>query len=272
MRHRFFRLPAVIGFALFGALTPIVEPTPRWSRQCAAAEPEKKAGERAPVGREKKSEQPGLDDALLKDLDNELLDGAGDLETKPKSQPAAAKRADDGHAGPQAEAEGEDIGMPAEDADPLVQISQQMRSVEGLIPEREEQDHAEQLQTRILRDLARLIEATEKQSAQQSSSEKKKEQRTAKRQSVQQAKASDQTPGGKPSSKPAQDSTDRLGTAETARPDPELLKSMMKDSWGHLPQKTREQMLQNSPERFLPKYELMIERYYKRLSEQQSSK
>ena len=46
----------------------------------------------------------------------------------------------------------------------------------------------------------------------------------------------------------------------------------MKDSWGHLPAKTREQMLQNSPERFLPQYELMIEKYYKRLAEEQSSK
>ena len=43
----------------------------------------------------------------------------------------------------------------------------------------------------------------------------------------------------------------------------------MKDAWGHLPQHAREQMLQNSPERFLPQYELLIEQYYKRLAEEQ---
>ena len=61
---------------------------------------------------------------------------------------------------------------------------------------------------------------------------------------------------GKDSNKPAQDSTDRLGKAEDGRPDPELIKGMMKDTWGHLPPQAREQMLQNSPERFLPQYEL----------------
>jgi hypothetical protein len=46
----------------------------------------------------------------------------------------------------------------------------------------------------------------------------------------------------------------------------------MKDTWGHLPARAREQMLQNPPERFLPQYELMIERYYKRLAEQQTGR
>ena len=63
-----------------------------------------------------------------------------------------------------------------------------------------------------------------------------------------------------------------MGKAEDARPDPELVKGMMKDTWGHLPAQAREEMLQNSPERFLPQYELLIERYYKRLAEEQTSK
>ena len=41
----------------------------------------------------------------------------------------------------------------------------------------------------------------------------------------------------------------------------------MKDTWGHLPPRDREQMLQNTPDKFLPKYELLIEQYYKRLAE-----
>ena len=47
---------------------------------------------------------------------------------------------------------------------------------------------------------------------------------------------------------------------------------MMKDSWGHLPPRVREQMLQNTPEQFLPQYELMIEKYYQRLAEERPTK
>ena len=44
---------------------------------------------------------------------------------------------------------------------------------------------------------------------------------------------------------------------------------MMKDVWGQLPERAREQMLQSPPEKFLPKYELLIEKYYQRLAEEQ---
>jgi len=39
-----------------------------------------------------------------------------------------------------------------------------------------------------------------------------------------------------------------------------------------LPARAREQMLQTSPERFVPQYELMIERYYQRLAEEPTGK
>ena len=42
---------------------------------------------------------------------------------------------------------------------------------------------------------------------------------------------------------------------------------LMKDVWGQLPVHDREQMRQDAPEQFLPKYELLIEKYYKRLAE-----
>ena len=50
---------------------------------------------------------------------------------------------------------------------------------------------------------------------------------------------------------------------------PKQMKGMMKDLWGQLPAHAREQMLQTSPEQFVPRYELQIEKYYKRLAEQQ---
>ena len=69
--------------------------------------------------------------------------------------------------------------------------------------------------------------------------------------------------------KPAKDSTERLGKDEARKAALEKMKSLLKeDIWGELPPKDREQMLQLSPEQFLPKYELLIEEYYKRLAEQ----
>jgi hypothetical protein len=256
----------VAALAAFTVMTMIAATCSRG----VAAEP----GTKQEPSADKKASRPALDDALLKDLDNELLEGAGDLKDKPKPKPKST-------GGKQPEAEkplrqpddGEDVGIPSADADPLVRISQEMRSVENLISEQARHGDARQMQQRVVDDLARLIDQAEKQGGQkQSSSNNKKQQGTAKRQSVQQPKQQPGGKSGKDSSKPAQDSTDRLGKAEPARPDPEMMKGLMKDAWGHLPPKAKEQMMQTSPERFLPQYELMIEKYYQRLAEEQSSK
>ena len=223
-----------------------------------------------------KSGPKALDDALLKDLDNELLEGAGDLKgprkSKPAAKPAGGKpegdRKPEGDGPLEQPEDGEDIGMPGEDADPLARVGQEMHSAERLIPEEANRRSAQQLQERIIEELAKLIDEAEKKSASEASQSKEsKSQKTSKRQMVHQPK-----PGSKDSNKPATDSTNRLGHAEPARPDPASVKGMMKESWGHLPPHAREQLLQNWPERFVPQYELMIERYYKRLAEEQSSK
>jgi hypothetical protein len=67
----------------------------------------------------------------------------------------------------------------------------------------------------------------------------------------------------------ARDSTDRLDRS-TAKPvDKGEVNEMVKALWGHLPERSREQMLQSFSDEFLPKYELEIEQYYRRLSEEQ---
>jgi hypothetical protein len=76
---------------------------------------------------------------------------------------------------------------------------------------------------------------------------------------------------GKPGSgrTAARDSTDRLDSS-TAKPvDKGEVKETVKALWGHLPERAREQMLQSFSDEFLPKYELEIEQYYRRLSEEQ---
>jgi hypothetical protein len=218
-----------------------------------------------PPAAAEKSAGRSVDDALLDDLDNELLEGLGDLKKKPERKPAAEGAPDEM---PLEEPDGEDVGMPSAEDDPLGHISQQMRRAEGLIPQREKRAQAEQVHRQIVADLAKLIEQAEPRRARQQSANNRRQQETARRQSIDQPKGSSDP--NKTSTNPAADNTNRLGQAEAARPDPELFKGLLKDTWGNLPERDREQMLQSSRERFLPQYELLIERYYRRLAEERT--
>ena len=192
-----------------GAVLALTFSDPR--QHCLAGEPP--IGKNADTSRVKKPAGQELDDALLNDLDNELLEGAGDLKNRPKGKPVESGPADD--VPPPMPAEGEDVGAPGEEGDPLVRIGQQMRRVEQLISKRTQRTDSEQTQQRIVAELAKLIDEAQKQSAaQQSSAQSKKSQKTGKRQMVQQPATS--KPGNN-SNKPTKDSTDRLGKAENAQ-------------------------------------------------------
>jgi len=67
----------------------------------------------------------------------------------------------------------------------------------------------------------------------------------------------------------ARDSTDRLDSSSAKPVDKGEINEMAKALWGHLPERSREQMLQSFSDEFLPKYQLEIEQYYRRLSEEQ---
>jgi hypothetical protein len=69
----------------------------------------------------------------------------------------------------------------------------------------------------------------------------------------------------------ARDSTDRLDRTTTKPVDKGQVDEMVKALWGNLPERSREQMLQSFSDEFLPKYELEIEQYYRRLSEEQTN-
>jgi hypothetical protein len=237
-----------------------------------------------------------LDQELLEDLDNELLDGTSKKLPPPKTDMPAGKRSGEERGadkeggekpsansppGDDPDAMGEDIGQGPED--PLTRIGREMRVVERLIAEKKAAEAAAdsvkagQLQDKIVDELAKLIETLEKQQQQQqqssaASGKKNKQQGLAGRQRVNQPKSAgnggSQQAGSK-NNQPARDSTERLSKNETQRPDMGQMKGLMKDLWGQLPAHAREQMLQTSPEQFLPRYELQLEKYYKRLAEQQ---
>jgi hypothetical protein len=83
------------------------------------------------------------------------------------------------------------------------------------------------------------------------------------------AKASQPNRTASPGKSPARDSSDPLNRADAQAVDKGDVDELVKHLWGHLPQRSREQVLQSFSDEFLPKYELEIEQYYRRLSEEQ---
>lgn len=195
-----------------------------------------------------------LDDALLKDLDNELLEGLDDI---PLPDPPRPNDADDQPATQlQQNVDGEDIGTPAES--PLARIGSRMRLVEQRIAQEDTSTETRDMQKRIVADLALLIEQMKQQC---SNCKKSKPGGGA-------AKAGAGEGAKQASSRPAGDSEDRVGKSEAETARLEETKKMLDEVWGHLPPRLREQLQNSDGIRFLPKYERLIEQFYRRLSEE----
>ena len=242
----------------------------------------------APEAAEKPAADP-LDGKLLDDLSDDLLDDLNaDLKTQPK-KPATAGEEPPAGMDPLDEQYlednplikqlldelqgelpgGEDIGQ--QEQDPFVKIGNKMRTAGELIDGRDSAKKTQQLQQQIVSDLDKLIKDIKRRARQQSSSSSQNQQASSGRKTPRQ-------PGQKPAGsargqtakQPARDSEDRVGKTK-GKVDVEALTRLMKDRWGELPPKIREEMLQLPAEQFLPKYELQLEKYFKRLAEQQGN-
>ena len=62
----------------------------------------------------------------------------------------------------------------------------------------------------------------------------------------------------------ARESSDRLDRDSAKHQTKATSMTLVKELWGHLPERSREQMLQSFSDEFLPKYEREIEQYYQR--------
>jgi hypothetical protein len=84
------------------------------------------------------------------------------------------------------------------------------------------------------------------------------------------SKSGSSSAGAKPSQKPATDSTARVGeSGKTAGADEKSsAEEALRAVWGHLPPKLREAMENVKADEFLPKYDRLIEEFYRRLAEQ----
>lgn len=206
------------------------------------------------------AEPSSLEDELMESLDSELLEGLDTVPAEADSDEASGS-------------EDQPADVASGDADEFTRISRRMRELERLIPQLEKRQPTVKLQKEVIAELETLIANLEKQCQKcqgGASSGSKPSEQTAERQEVKQPGQQPSASGAQNSNRPARDSTERLGQDEVRKPDMEQMKGLLKDLWGQLPEKAREQMLQSSPEQFLPKYELLIEDYYRKLAEKQA--
>lgn len=205
----------------------------------------------APAAIFAQASQPKLEDELVDDL----------LKDLPKTKPAnpTAKGAAEKKLLQDLEG-GEDIGLPPEN--PLIRIGQKMRSSQERIAGKDTSAETQTGQKEILADLARMIEQTKKQCNAGGNGKPGS------------GKSSAQAGAGTGEARPGQarEATDRVGKSEREGTETADVKDVLRRIWGHLPDKVREQMQAQLSEQFLPKYEKLIEEYYKRLAEERADK
>jgi hypothetical protein len=230
-----------------------------WASGAAAAE-QGAGGAEAPS----KPAASSLDDLLLDDLSNRLLEGLDLPSAKPKTEPAGAGA--DLRPLDQV-GRGEDLG--AESSDPFLVIGRQMRTAEELIVQRDASAVTRRIQQQIVQDIERLIEQMSKQCAGAQSASSQQAASPEKQAKPGSKAGSGEHPG---TSKPARDSETQVGQHDSNDAHLAQIMENLRQVWGHLPARVREQMQGGMAEEFLPKYEQLIEQYYRRLADERATR
>jgi hypothetical protein len=183
-----------------------------------------------------------LDQELLEGLDRELLQGL----------PGGAKPA-----GPDARP-GTSAEPPLQLDNPLAQLAGKMREVETRLAQQDTSQDTQARQKQILDQLATLLE----QARQQQAGGQNKPGGAGRGTGQAGSGTGDATPA------PPRDSTNRVEQGTKENVETADVKDLLRRIWGHLPEKLRGEMQASLSEQFLPKYERLIEEYYKRLAEE----
>jgi len=223
-----------------------------------------------------------LEETLLKDLLADPLDEDVHRELfAPEQQPADPASAKDRLGEPTKDPDkaaedldkrlGRELGPAAvsEEESPLLEVARQMRSAEARLGRSDCGPATQNVQDEIVARLEELLKQARCGGSAASQPTQSQSQQVASRRPVDQPK---QRPGEgvqKTSPKPVRNPQTRAGSSAAQHPDMGQMRDLLKQVWGELPPGQREQMLQCPVEEFLPKYELLIEAYFKRLAEQQ---
>jgi len=228
------------------------------------------------ASREAKSQQQ----RIAREIQQELL---GELLRAPAGYAAGDALPDEMVPPEQPPLQGEDVGLPPAEA--LARIGDQMRRVEDLLAQADLSDETDQKQRQIIDELDRLIWQLEEQQQQQ---QQQNQQSSSSGQSQQgsQGRAGQQSgtqPGGGQGGASGEGNAGG-GTARGGQPAGsrvasrallqstegalQRIQSLIKTVWGHLPDRVRQNVPNVSDERFLPRYERLIEEYFRRLAEE----
>ncbi len=229
----------------------------------------------APSGGAAEVEVDPLDEDLLEDLDSDLLEGLDDLpdlDLKPDKGPDEK----DANAEPGLTPGEEEKEQGVRVVNPLIRISEQMRKVETRLTSSDTSEKTQKIQQDILDELSMVIEQLKQQQKQQQPSSPGDPQQQSQKPQKQDG---DKPSGGKPqnnasqepSNKPSRDSSDDVRKPEDIEAENRELQLMLKEVWGHLPDRVRQQMRNARVEQLLPKYQKLIEEYYKRLAEDRAN-
>jgi hypothetical protein len=217
-----------------------------------------------------------LDQQLLEGLDNALLKGLDDAPSKTakattSDQTNAAKKLntpssksplDDDLLRELGGKGGEDFDAEPASQDPLVGIGRRMRSVQSRLIDQKLDDGTSQMQQRILEDLAALLQECKKC---QGGGNGKPGSKSGK------GSQGGKSPAAQAPSDAALNSSDKLRNRNTEQGNQGSRAGAMKESWGNLPQHVRDRLTNVNADAFLPKYELLLEKYFKRLGEADSA-
>ena len=156
--------------------------------------------------------------------------------------------------------------------DMLQDVAREMREVQGRITSRDAGPVTQHLQSQIVSDLERVIEQARKSGSR--SRPEEQPQGVKIRTPVGQPPAAPPPKPGKGggSNSGQQNNPKAAAPVESRHADKAEIRAMLKQLWGYLPEHQREQMLQLPVEEFLPKYEGLIEEYFRQLSEGKDQK
>ena len=208
-----------------------------------------------------------LDDELLEGLRSEPLDEVDRELFDPQPGQGRAGESGDGieDFDEQLKQELGAAGV-SEQSNPLLEIARRMQLAGERISKNDSGSDTQNLQTGIVEDLSAMIEQA-RTNCRQCKPGSGQNQSTAPRGPIGPPKPNQGAAGTDSAKDPTGSNPRPPGNGQGATTDLEQVKAVIKDIWGQLPPGIREQMLQSPPEEFLPKYERLIEQYFRRLAE-----
>ncbi len=208
--------------------------------------------------------QSNVPDTGTESLGNKLLDDLPSGVFEPTVPPTPQQPAPQSKPPVQDNVKGEDVGQQS-GAVPLVRARQLMQQAETMLGRSVTAARAGDPQKQAVSQLDEMIAALSKQCQGGNCKPGDKPPSPSQRSQPKPGKS-----GSKPGQgqAPARDSNDQLNGGRAQPTDKADLDELVKNLWGHLPERSREQMLQSFSDEFLPEYQFEIEQYYKRLAEE----